>query len=59
MENALSKFAIRLYSGELSLTKALTPSGKHYHLLNLPYYLTAQIPAYVDWLEVLLSNENE
>jgi predicted AAA+ superfamily ATPase len=59
MENALSKFAIRLYSGELSLTKALTPSGKYYHLLNLPYYLTAQIPAYVDWLEVLLSNENE
>jgi len=39
MDEPPGKIAIRLYAGELLITKVVTPNGKNYHLLNLPYYL--------------------
>ena len=48
-------FAIRLYSGELSLEDAITPGisgtpGKPFKLLNLPLYCAGQIEKYLDWV---------
>ena len=49
MEESSHNVAIRLYAGELSLTKVKTATGKMYHLLNLPYFLAAQLPKYLEW----------
>jgi len=27
-----------------------TPAGKSFKLLNMPYFLVSQTPAYLDWL---------
>lgn len=43
-------YAIRIYSGEFRLEKAVTPGKKPYLLLNLPYYLGTCIPEYAAWL---------
>jgi len=43
-------FAVRLYAGPLNLHPVQTPSGKSYHLLNLPYFLTTKLHAYLDWM---------
>jgi predicted AAA+ superfamily ATPase len=50
MDESPGKFAIRLFAGELSITKVVTPNGKNYNLLNMPYYLVSQLPKYIDWL---------
>jgi uncharacterized protein len=50
MDESPSKIAIRLYAGELSVSKVLTPNGKNYHLLNLPYFLVSQLPKYMEWI---------
>jgi hypothetical protein len=42
-------FAVRIYGGELRIEDALTPAGKPYRLLNLPYYLGTRLPEYLDW----------
>lgn len=42
-------FAVRIYGGELKIEDTLTPAGKPYRLLNLPYYLGTQLIAYLDW----------
>jgi len=55
MDECPGKIAIRLYAGELSVTKVLTPNGKNYHLLNLPYYLVSQVPKYIEWLNNSIS----
>lgn len=49
MDEAPHSFAVRFYSGELSVTEAQTTSGKIYQLLNLPYYLGTQLEKYLDW----------
>jgi len=42
--------AIRFYAGALNITDAITQKGKHYKILNLPYYLGSQIEKYIAWL---------
>lgn len=49
MTESPSNIAVRFYAGEVSITKAITQSGKKYDLLNLPYYLTPKINEYIDW----------
>ncbi len=51
MDQASHDMAIRFYAGQLSLTNAVTPSGKPYRLLNLPYYLASQTERYIEWLK--------
>lgn len=51
MEEAPHNLAIRFYAGELSITESTSPSGKKFHLLNLPYYLVSQIENYLIWFE--------
>jgi uncharacterized protein len=43
-------YAIRIYGGVFSIAKAITPNKKPYLLMNLPYYLGTQLPAYLTWL---------
>ncbi|MFA6924705.1 MAG: AAA family ATPase [Bacteroidales bacterium] len=42
-------FAIRIYSGELSLDTIKTMKGKEFQLLNLPFYLVCRINEYIKW----------
>ena len=50
LDRAGHAYAVRLYAGPLQLTETSTPSGKPYKLLNLPYFLTGSINAYLQWL---------
>lgn len=49
MDEAPHDMAIRFYAGKLSLSSCLTPSGKKYRLLNLPYYLVSMLDQYLAW----------
>ncbi|MCF8243790.1 MAG: AAA family ATPase [Saprospiraceae bacterium] len=51
MEICDHPFAIRLYAGELLLQQATTPSGKTFHLLNLPYFLGENLGEYMAWFQ--------
>lgn len=42
-------YAVRVYGGSFSIENAVTPNGKPYILMNLPYYLGTQLPAYMEW----------
>lgn len=43
--------AVRLYAGPLRLDSLETPAGHPFRLLNLPYFLAAQIEQYLAWME--------
>jgi predicted AAA+ superfamily ATPase len=43
-------YAVRLHSQGPQVTELRTPAGKAFQLLNMPYFLAGQIPAYLDWL---------
>jgi len=49
MDRAEHPWAIRLYSGEISVDRVKTSKGKFFHLLNLPYYLAGELNAYAEW----------
>ncbi|MCG8323763.1 MAG: AAA family ATPase [Cytophagales bacterium] len=49
MDRAPHTIAIRLYSGKFQIDKLTTVNGKAFFLLNLPYYLVAQIDSYLNW----------
>lgn len=51
MDMAPHTMAVRFYAGEMSITEAITITGKKYHLLNLPYYLVSQIEHYLEWFQ--------
>jgi len=57
MDMVSHQMAIRFYSGEMTITKAVTPGGKKYHLLNLPYYLASQTERYLQWFQQQLEND--
>jgi uncharacterized protein len=56
MDACPHKYAVRLYSGKLSIDKLVTGNGKEFYLLNMPYYLISQIENYLDWF--LKTNPN-
>lgn len=43
-------YAVRIYSGELSIDKVKTIKGKKFFLMNLPFYLVSKIEDYLGWL---------
>lgn len=59
MDRAPHTIAIRLYSGKFQIDKLTTVSGKAFFLLNLPYYLVAQIDIYLDWFFTAYPNRIE
>jgi len=50
MDLAPHTIAIRFYSGKLNITEAITPNGKKYQLVNLPYFLVSKLEEYLGWL---------
>lgn len=50
IESANHNFAIRLLANNLSVENAVTPGGKKYILLNLPYFLSGRLEQYAQWL---------
>ena len=49
IDNCNHNYAVRLYAGSLRIDRLKTPSGKSFHLLNIPYFLTAQLDKYIQW----------
>jgi len=47
MDLADHQIAVRIYGGPLRTDTLLSPNGKTYTLINLPYYLTAKIEDYL------------
>lgn len=41
-------YAIRMYAGEFKVEEHTTPNGKHYYLMNLPYYLGTKLKESID-----------
>jgi len=42
-------YAIRMYAGEFQITQFVTPAGKPYYLMNMPYYLGTRLPEYIEY----------
>jgi predicted AAA+ superfamily ATPase len=49
IERCNHKFAVRLLANNFSVEKAMTPGGKPYLLMNMPYYASTKIPQYLKW----------
>ena len=49
LEHTNHPYGVRIYAGEFRIEKAQTPGGKHYLLMNLPYYLGTKIPEYIKY----------
>lgn len=49
IEHCDHDFAIRLLANTFSVEQCITPGGKSYKLMNLPYFLAHKIPEYADW----------
>ncbi len=56
MDLVSHQMAVRFYAGEILITEAVTPEGKKYHLLNLPYYLASQTERYLHWFQNKIEN---
>ena len=42
-------YAVRIYAGKFEVIETKTPAGTPYLLMNLPYYLGAKIPEYLQY----------
>ncbi len=42
-------YAIRMYAGEFQVIQSVTPAGKPYYLMNMPYYLGTRLPEYIEY----------
>ena len=58
MDLAPHTMAVRFYSGPLAVNKLSTPSGKSFHLLNLPYYLVSMLQEYLSWFDQQLQSNS-
>ncbi|MGJ7031046.1 ATP-binding protein [Niabella hirudinis] len=52
MDAAPHHLSVRLYNGKIKRDKVITPNGKEYTLLNLPYYLASRIEEYLSWTKI-------
>jgi len=49
MDSTDHRFAVRIYGGALRIDSVKTVAGKAFNLLNIPYYLAAQLNDYIRW----------
>ncbi|OYT11122.1 MAG: AAA family ATPase, partial [Bacteroidetes bacterium 4572_112] len=47
IDRASHNYAVRIYGGKFIIENSITPSGKPYVLMNMPYYLGVKIPEYI------------
>jgi predicted AAA+ superfamily ATPase/predicted transcriptional regulator len=60
MDQSPLQIAIRYYAGTRRLDKIETQQGKPFYLLSLPYFLSAKIDEYLDWIATEIDGlENE
>ena len=59
MDMAPHNLAVRIYAGELNITNVITPNGKEYYLLNLPYYLTTELENYLTWFKTQIPESEQ
>lgn len=50
IDRAGHNYGVRVYSGKLKIDKSQTRQGKHFYLLNLPFYLIHKTDKYLEWL---------
>ena len=51
VDRAPHPYAVRFYAGALTVEQHTTPKGTPFTLLNLPYFLTTRLTAYIDWMK--------
>jgi predicted AAA+ superfamily ATPase len=56
MDNAPHNMAVRFFGNKLSISQPVTPEGKEYFLLNLPYFLASQLNNYLLWFEEVIAS---
>jgi hypothetical protein len=49
VERSEHPYAVRLCANTQKVEKSVTPGGKAYLLLTLPYYLATKLPQYIQW----------
>ena len=49
VERSKHPYAVRIYAGEFNVLRTITPGGKPYLLMNMPYYLGTKIPEYIEY----------
>jgi uncharacterized protein len=49
MDTTPHDLAIRFLGNHVSLEKTVTPNGKAFKLLNLPYFTVSQLDKYIEW----------
>ena len=49
MSAAPHPYAVRMYAGKFSIETHQLSNGKQFYLMNLPYFLTTYLPAYLDY----------
>ncbi|MBN2779064.1 MAG: ATP-binding protein [Bacteroidales bacterium] len=49
VDRAEHNYAVRIYAGEFRIDKSVTPSGKPYLLMNIPYYLGTMLKNYISY----------
>jgi hypothetical protein len=47
VDNVGHFYAVRIYAGEFKIEETITPAGKRYLLMNVPYYLGLKIKDYI------------
>lgn len=52
MDRCPHDIAIRFYAGPLEVQQTRILGGKNFILLNLPFFLAAMLPQYLDWLDL-------
>lgn len=55
IEASSHNMAVRVHGGKFKIEKVKTISGKEFHLMNVPHYAAAQLPAYVKHLAAQVS----
>lgn len=51
MDSCPHGYAVRFYSGPVTVDRLNTVSGKPFDLLNLPHFLCEYLPEYLDWFK--------
>lgn len=49
IDQADHPYAVRVYGGRFSIEEAVTRDGKHFYLMNLPYYLGLYLDDYIEY----------
>ncbi len=50
MDRSPHGYAVRMYAGPLEIQQVMSPAGKKFYLLNLPYFLVSAVYQYLEWM---------